>query len=68
MKFCNRVMKLGQLQEWWNTPDARPALAWGRRQVGKTALISEFARGTGARTMYYIGGTRGASAELAQLS
>ncbi|MEV5409841.1 ATP-binding protein [Thermopolyspora sp. NPDC052614] len=68
MAFVNRVTELAQLQEWWETPDARPALVWGRRRVGKTALITEFAARTGARTLFHIGGTRTAAAELGVLS
>ncbi|MEU8171934.1 ATP-binding protein [Microbispora hainanensis] len=68
MGFVNRVAELARLQEWWETADARPALVWGRRRVGKTALITEFAARSGARTLYHIGGTRPAPAELAALS
>lgn len=68
MTFVNRVDELAQLQQWWETPGARPALIWGRRRVGKTALIAEFAARTGARTVFHIAGTRSAIAELAALS
>jgi AAA+ ATPase superfamily predicted ATPase len=68
MTFVNRVDELTQLREWWETPDSRPTLIWGRRRVGKTALIAEFAAHTGARTVFDIGGTRSATGELAALS
>ncbi|NEE00867.1 ATP-binding protein [Phytoactinopolyspora halotolerans] len=68
MDFVNRVDELAQLQEWWETPEVRPALIWGRRRVGKTALIAEFAARTRARTVFHIAGTRSATAELVALS
>ncbi|WP_166350879.1 ATP-binding protein [Phytoactinopolyspora limicola] len=68
MGFNNRVRELSLLREWWESPTPRPALIWGRRRVGKTALITEFAARAGARTIYHIGGTRSATAELAALS
>lgn len=68
MPFINRVSELAQLHEWWESPDDRPALVWGRRRVGKTALITEFASRLGAPSVFHIGGTRSAPAELAALS
>jgi uncharacterized protein len=68
MAFVNRSTELAQLHDWWHTRQARPALVWGRRRVGKTALLVEFAGRIGARTIFHIGGTRTARAELALLS
>jgi len=68
MVFVNRESELGQLAEWWASPQARPGLVWGRRRVGKTALLVEFANRIGTRTIFHIGGTRTPQAELSLLA
>jgi uncharacterized protein len=43
MAFVGRDDELAQLAHWWEDANDRPALVWGRRRVGKTALIEQFA-------------------------
>lgn len=64
--FVNRSAELEQLNAWWNGPGASLGVVWGRRRVGKTALIQHFARDR--PTVFHTGGGRPASAELAALS
>ena len=45
MDFVGRQAELGALGDWWEHAADRPALIWGRRRVGKTALIEHFAAG-----------------------
>ena len=65
MRFVGR-QRLRTLEEWWDEPNPRPALLWGRRRVGKTALLQHFAQDK--RAIFHTGGGRTAHRELAELS
>lgn len=41
--FVNRESELATLERWWNTPGPSLGIVWGRRRVGKTALLEHFA-------------------------
>jgi uncharacterized protein len=64
--FINRQAELEQLEAWWRRPQAALGIVWGRRRVGKTALIQHFA--SDHRTIFHTGGGRPAAAELAALA
>lgn len=64
--FVNRHAELEQLQTWWTRKEASLGVVWGRRRVGKTALIQHFA--TERAAVFHTGGGRPATAELAALA
>jgi len=64
--FVNRKVELDQLEGWWARPSAALGVVWGRRRVGKTALIQHFA--AERPTVFHTGGGRPAAAELSALA
>ncbi len=67
MAFVGREAELSALQDWWEHRPDRPALVWGRRRVGKTALVERFA-GSLSRVVFHTGDGDRVSAELARLA
>lgn len=66
MNFVNREAELEALAAWWDRRDSGLGMVWGRRRVGKTALLQHFA--DGRRTVFHAGSGRPAPEELAVLS
>lgn len=61
--FFNRRSELDLLQRVWESPGAQLVTVWGRRRVGKTALLSRFAQDKPGLYVYGTGVTEAAALE-----
>jgi uncharacterized protein len=68
MVFVNRTEELAQLSSWFDASTSGPrlALVWGRRRIGKTALLREFA--STRRSIIHIGASRPITSQLEQFA
>lgn len=64
--FVNRQEELALLERWWMGRGATLGFVWGRRRIGKTALVAEFARGKQA--VVHTAAGRPAATELELLA
>jgi AAA+ ATPase superfamily predicted ATPase len=66
-RFVNRTRELHQLDTWWSEgPGGRLGVVWGRRRIGKTALLQQVARER--RAVFHTGAGRPAVDELRLLT
>jgi AAA+ ATPase superfamily predicted ATPase len=64
--FVNRSDELAALERWWGQPRASVGLVWGRRRVGKTALLQRFVGDK--RAIFHTAAGRPVTDELGLLS
>jgi uncharacterized protein len=60
MRFVDRLDELAALEERWTSPRGEYVVLFGRRRVGKTALILRFARG---KKCLYLEATTGTESD-----
>lgn len=65
-RFVNRQDELAALADWWRSPRGNIALVWGRRRVGKSTLLSHFAKDK--PTIFHVASGKPLSAELASFT
>ncbi len=66
MDFVNRTNELGLLDGWQAQPGAQLGIVWGRRRVGKTYLLTHWAKKQ--RAVFHVARNRPPAEELAALS
>jgi uncharacterized protein len=64
VSFVNRTDELAKLEAWFSSKGPHLALVWGRRRVGKTALLREFA--AKKRSLVHVGASRPLGSQLEQ--
>ncbi|MGH8906109.1 MAG: ATP-binding protein [Egibacteraceae bacterium] len=64
--FVNRGTELEALDRWWERRGATMGLVWGRKRVGKTALLGAFA--SGRRHVFHIARGAPPAEEVATLA
>lgn len=52
--FLGRTQELSLLDHLWNAPGAQFLVLYGRRRVGKTALLAHWIERTGHRSLYWV--------------
>lgn len=65
--FVNRIDELAALDCWWRMSD-QAAVVRGRRRVGETALLQQFAVAISAPVVFHPGVGCPAASEVAQLA
>lgn len=70
MKFAfqGRQAELDLLDRLWASPRSEFLIVYGRRRVGKTALLTEWIRRTGNHALYWVASPMSAAAQLRSFS
>ena len=67
-KFMDRKGELELLDQLWNSPHAEFLILYGRRRVGKTALLSEWIQRSSQRVLYWVASPTSAATQLRSFS
>ncbi len=68
MPFIGRTAELQVLDRLWNADRAEFLILYGRRRVGKTALLIHWMQTRGARALYWVATPDSAAAQLRSFS
>ena len=66
--FIGRQKELAILDQLWDSNRAQLLILYGRRRVGKTALLTHWIRETGRRALYWVATPDSALAQLRSFS
>lgn len=67
-EFQARQAELGLLERLWNKNGAQLMILYGRRRIGKTALIKEWVRNSGPNSLYWTARTSPSEVQLRYFS
>lgn len=67
-EFFGREREMEELDRLWTSPKEEFLILYGRRRVGKTALLAEWIRRTGHRALYWVASPTSATAQLRSFS
>ena len=67
-KFVGREQELSLLDAQWQAPGARFLVLYGRRRVGKTALLVNWIERSGSRALYWVAAPTSVTAQLRSFS
>lgn len=67
-EFFGRDRELEELNRRWASSKEEFLILYGRRRVGKTALLAEWMRRTGNRALYWVASPTSAAAQLRSFS
>lgn len=67
-EFFGRQKELQDLDGLWTSSKDEFLILYGRRRVGKTALLAEWIRRTGNRALYWVASPTSATAQLRSFS
>lgn len=66
--FMGRDQELSLLDNLWGSPGSQLLVLYGRRRVGKTALLANWIEKTGHRALYWVASPSSALAQLRSFS
>ncbi|MBN2118567.1 MAG: ATP-binding protein [Anaerolineales bacterium] len=67
-EFFGREREIEELDKLWASPKEEFLILYGRRRVGKTALLAEWIRRTGNRALYWVASPTSVTAQLRSFS
>lgn len=67
-KFLDRQRELELLSNLWNSKNAEFLILYGRRRVGKTALLTEWIQRTSKRCLYWVASPTSSAMQLRSFS
>lgn len=67
-KFLDRGRELDLLNTLWDSPDAQFLVLYGRRRVGKTALLTEWIQHPSRHSLYWVASPTSAALQLRSFS